>query len=184
MFVLLDVVTGVSDAASGAVAGAEQALQSPIVAYIAMAASVLGPIAGIAGAARHFSEKTRQRNYKAIGPTDPMPIVLPDPERIAILARLAQAERETAEFRAIWKRDDDAKRLAEAVEAMEALRNALTRERELNAALKLQNGELRLEKARLQLELDSAPVLDVTPLEDISARIPTPMLPPLTRRPP
>jgi hypothetical protein len=81
----------------------------------------------------------------------------------------------------MWKRDDDAKRLAEAVEAMEALRNALTRERELTAAQKLQIGELRLENARLQLELDSPTIDDaVTVLDDIGERIPT--IPPLRSR--
>lgn len=162
---------------------AESVARSPQGSTLAALAALTSLIVGIAKGAQLVAEFRRKAAYAKIGPVDPMPLPAVDPQREAMLARIAQAERDTAEFRAMWKRQDAETKLAEAVQAMESLRNALTRERELNAELTRSRNDLRLECARLQLELDtsSQPIADdaVTLLDDVSERIPT--IPPLRR---
>lgn len=142
-----------------------------------MAGTILTPLAGIIGGAKFFAERGRQKNYAKIfadpSTASPAPLPVADPERQAMLVRIAQVERDAADARAAWRNSDAEKKLAEAVAEMERMRTALVRARAVRDELKKMNGELRLENARLLLELESASAPELLPDEDISGRIPT-----------
>lgn len=172
------------DIASEAVAVA----QDPGKSTLAMIVSLVGSIAGIVGALRFFAERKRQRAYDKIGPVAPQPIAQPDPEREALLARVAQVERESAAARAIWKQHDAEEKLAQVGKEMDALRSALIRARSVRDELKRMNDDLRADNAalrddidRLRAELDSAQTVGEQELDTIAEdaeRILTPLRPP------
>jgi hypothetical protein len=171
---LLDVVQGVADTA-------EAVTKSPLASTLAFLGALAGLVSGSMKILERITEARRQRNYKGIGPTDPMPLPVVDHERIAMLARITQVERDAADARAAWRNSDAEKKLAEAIPEMERMRSRIVRQAAVIEELKKMNGELRLENARLQLELNSPTIDDaVTVLDDVSERIPT--IPPLRSR--
>lgn len=181
MFTILDVAA----VAESVVQEAQSAAQDPGKSTLGMLVSLVGSIAAIAGTIRYLDEKRRQKKYKAIfaDPTTASPAPLPavDADRVAMNARITAAEKAASDALAMWRQSDAETKLRDAVAELNRTRTALVRARAVRDELKRMNGELRLDNARLQLELDNA-----TPelVEDISGRIPTPMRPkPLPKAP-
>jgi len=153
--------------------------ESPEKSVTAMAVTLIGAVGALAGAVQRIHEAKRRKAYEAqwAQPGSPKPLPAPDPERVAMLQRVAALEKEAADARDRWSRADLETRLREITADRDALRSALSHERAMNAELLARVRDLRAESARLREELLAAPLVEVdTVREDIRDRIPT--LPP------
>lgn len=132
-------------------------LQKPEVAVTfigTVTAAIIASIVGISAAI----EKAKRATREAAVP----PIVV-DPALAEMRKLLEEARREAAESRGAaqaWRNSDAEERLEEMRPEMRRLKDEIVAVRALNAGLTRQCNELRMECARLQLELDSSATLE------------------------